>query len=120
MIQNGSSDLFGSGRKRGILIRKDSTSGEILNEEELYGFSPDARRLRELYLKARYADGDSITDDDVKEASECLRRIREDDSWKKERTASKTAAEPLAEADSPNLTFESVRRYLQNDYMEKP
>ena len=105
--------------KRGIRIRKDTTSGEILNEEELYGFSPDARRLRQLYLKARYADGDSITDEDVKEATECLRRIREDDSWKNKKAASGSPAVPVPEVDSPNLTFESVRRYMYNDYLNR-
>ena len=105
-------------QKRGIRVRKDTTSGEILYEEELFGYSPDARRLRELYLKARYADGDSITEADAEEAEQCLRKIREDDSWKKERAASGSVPVPVPEADSPNLTFESVRRYLYNDYMQ--
>jgi hypothetical protein len=105
-------------QKRGIRVRKDTTSGEILYEEELCGYSPDARRLRELYLKARYADGDSITEADAEEAELCLRKIREDDSWKKERAASDSVPVPVPEADSPNLTFESVRRYLYNDYMQ--
>ena len=103
-------------QKRGIRIRKATTSGEILNQAELSSASPDAERLRELYLKVRYTDGAGISDADAEEAAECLRRIREDDSWKKERTV----PTPVPEMLSPNLTFDSVRRYLYNDYLNKP
>lgn len=67
---------------RGIIIRKHSTSREILNEAELHNFSPDAKRLRELYLKARYGDGELVTPEDIQEAAICLKKIREDEAWK--------------------------------------
>ncbi len=68
-------------RGKGVVIRKGSTSREILSEAELLNFSPDARRLRELYLKARYDDPDSVTREEVQEAALCLRRVRGDEGW---------------------------------------
>lgn len=70
-------------KENGVSIQKDSTSEEILDEAEEINLSPAARRLRQLYLKARYAEGSSITREDVQEASRCLKEIREEDVWKK-------------------------------------
>ena len=69
-------------QKNGIRVQKDSTSLEVMDEAESVNLSPAARRLRELYLKARYADGESVTREDVQEAARCLKEIREDESWK--------------------------------------
>ena len=66
-------------RKRGVPIRKVSTSREILDGAEQISLSPAARRLRELYLKARYGDGEAVTLGDVQEAALCLRQILDDE-----------------------------------------
>ena len=70
-------------RENGVRVQKDSTSEEILDEAEQIRLTPAAQRLRELYLKARYAEGSQVTREDVQEASRCLKEIREDESWKK-------------------------------------
>lgn len=62
-------------RKQGVQIRKGSTSRDILNEAEQISLSPGARRLRELYLAARYGEGDAVTPQDVREAALCLRQV---------------------------------------------
>lgn len=70
-------------RENGVRVQKDSTSEEILDEAEQIQLTPAAQRLRELYLKARYAEGSQVSREDVQEASRCLKEIREDESWKK-------------------------------------
>lgn len=65
-------------RDKGIKIQKYNTSREILDEAELFCVSPEARRLRELYLAARYGNAGSVTGEDVREADLCLQKIRED------------------------------------------
>ena len=70
-------------RENGIRVQKDSTSQDVLDEAAEISVSPAAARLRELYLKARYADDSSITREEVQEAARCLKEIREDESWKK-------------------------------------
>lgn len=67
-------------QKRGLEIGKANTSREILDEAGQTGFSAPAERLRELYLKARYDDGDTVTREDVQEADACLQQILEDQS----------------------------------------
>ena len=67
-------------RKRGVLIRKDSTSRDILDEAEQISLSPAARRLRELYLAARYGDSAAVGRDEVLEAQSCYEEIRREDS----------------------------------------
>lgn len=69
-------------RRRGAEIRRADTSREILDEAEQLSPLPDAQRLRELYLKARYGDARLVTPEDVQEAVLCLQKIREDQSWK--------------------------------------
>ncbi|MGX8692313.1 MAG: DUF4129 domain-containing protein [Clostridia bacterium] len=71
-------------RKRGVKIRINNTSREILTEAELLSASPAAVRLRELYLRARYDDGAAVSLGDVEEAAFCLRQISEDRNWKTE------------------------------------
>lgn len=70
-------------RENGVRIQKDSTSLDILDEAELLNLSPSAKRLRELYLKARYAEGGSVTREDVQEAQRCLQEIRDQEGWKR-------------------------------------
>lgn len=65
-------------RRRGVEIRKASTSREILDETGELSTLPAALRLRELYLKARYDDGRVVTEEDVLEALRCLEEIREE------------------------------------------
>ena len=62
-------------RKHGAHIRKDATSRELLDDPAQIILSPAAQRLRELYLAARYDDGDAVTFKDVQEADLCLRQI---------------------------------------------
>ena len=69
-------------RRRGVRIRQDNTSREILTEAGQFSSPPAAVRLRELYLKARYDEGADVTLEDVQEAARCLKEIREDQSWK--------------------------------------
>jgi len=63
-------------RQHGVLIQRDSTSLDILDEAEQISLSPAAKTLRELYLKARYADGGAVSREDVQEAQRCLQEIR--------------------------------------------
>ncbi len=65
-------------RSRGIRIRQDTTSRDVLDESEQYNLSEAARRLRELYLKARYAEEDAVSPEEVAEARRCLQQIREE------------------------------------------
>ncbi len=65
-------------RKRGVKISKGNTSREILAEAEPLCAYSSAERLRELYLKARYDDGDTVTPEDVQEAALCLWQIMKD------------------------------------------
>lgn len=67
----------------GVPIGKDSTSQDVQDEAEQISLSPAARRLRELYLKARYGDENAVTREDVQEARRCLREIRDEETWKK-------------------------------------
>lgn len=68
-------------RSRGVRIRKNNTSREILDEAEKLRSSPDAQRLRELYLKARYGEDEAVTRAELQEAARCLKMIRGED-WK--------------------------------------
>lgn len=63
-------------REHGVRIQRDSTSLDILDEAEQVNLSPAAKRLRELYLKARYAQADAVSREDVQEAQRCLQEIR--------------------------------------------
>lgn len=65
-------------RANGVAIQRDSTSGEILDEAERINLSAAARRLRELYLKARYGDDSSVTPEDVQEAQRCFEEIKKE------------------------------------------
>ena len=65
-------------QQNGVRIQKDSTSLDILDEAEQVNLSPAAKTLRELYLKARYAEASAVTDGDVQEAQRCLQEIRDE------------------------------------------
>lgn len=65
-------------QEHGVLIQKDSTSLDILDGAEQLNLSPAAKRLRELYLKARYAEDSSISREDAQEAQRCLEEIRKE------------------------------------------
>lgn len=62
-------------RARGFSVKPADTSEEILRYEE--ETSEDAKRLRELYIAARYSDPASVTRSQVLEAQACLERIME-------------------------------------------
>lgn len=64
---------------RGQEIESGDTSREILDGSKLLGGEP-AETLRELYIRARYANADDISDDDLKLAEDCLRRIRDENT----------------------------------------
>ncbi|MBQ4428048.1 MAG: DUF4129 domain-containing protein [Oscillospiraceae bacterium] len=57
---------------KGIEIDKSDTSRDVLNSAEAVNERPEASRLRELYIAARYGDPDSITRENVAEAKACL------------------------------------------------
>lgn len=71
-------------RKGGAELTKGSTSADILEssrelgEDEKKDMSEDESKLREIYIRARYGDQASITDDDVTEARHLLERITSD------------------------------------------
>lgn len=70
-------------RANGVHIQRDSTSKDILEEAEQISLSPEADRLRELYLKARYGEDEAVTPQDVQEAKDCLKAIAKDENWKR-------------------------------------
>ena len=59
----------------GVSVGKTDTSQEVLERAEKQRRSEDARRLRELYIAARYGDPDAVTRGQVEEAQACLERI---------------------------------------------
>ena len=63
--------------QRGLSIRKTDTSAEILERAKKIQDSPQAERLRELYIAARYGDPKAITRQQVEEAQACLEEIVE-------------------------------------------
>lgn len=70
-------------RKNGVIIHKDDTSLDVIDAAETIALSEEAKRLRELYLKARYADGATVTAEDVQEAKACLKAIQNEPAWKR-------------------------------------
>ena len=62
---------------RGVSVGKTDTSQDVLERAEKQRRSEDARRLRELYIAARYGDPDAVTRQQVEEAQACLERILE-------------------------------------------
>lgn len=69
---------------RGMEIEKADTSQDILERAQRIEKSPEAERLRQLYIAARYGDPDSVTREQVEEAQSCLETI-----VKNRKTASK-------------------------------
>ena len=60
----------------GVLIRPEDTSQAILDNSEKVFFGDDDKALREVYIKARYGDPDSITQEEVIRAESCLRALK--------------------------------------------
>ena len=60
---------------KGLARRAGDTSQDILDRADKLRQSEDARRLRELYIAARYGDPKAVTRDQVQEAQGCLERI---------------------------------------------
>ena len=60
---------------RGQRINRADTSQEILERDQLREASPEAKRLRELYIAARYGDPKAVTSEQVEEAQACLEKI---------------------------------------------
>ena len=56
-------------------VGKADTSADILAREQETGENADAKRLRELYLAARYGEPGAVTREQVQEAQACLERI---------------------------------------------
>lgn len=60
---------------RGQHINKSDTSADILERTQKAKASPEAERLRELYIAARYGDPRAVTAEQVQEAQDCLEKI---------------------------------------------
>lgn len=63
----------------GVTVTRSDTSQEILELDQKRGESPEAERLRQLYIAARYGDPDAVTEEQVSEAEKCLETIQEND-----------------------------------------
>ena len=59
----------------GLRIEKSDTSQEILDRGRKVTESPEAVRLRQLYIAARYGDPAAVTEGQVREAEQCLEAI---------------------------------------------
>ena len=60
---------------KGLEIDKADTSQEILERAKSLQDCPQAERLRQLYIAARYGDPKAVTREQVQEAQECLEKI---------------------------------------------
>ncbi len=60
----------------GIHILRANTSGEVLIKAQKLREEPQAVRLRELYIAARYGDPAAVTREQVEEARSCLEEIK--------------------------------------------
>lgn len=60
---------------RGQHVGKADTSADILERTQKVKASPEAARLRELYIAARYGDPRAVTAEQVDEAQGCLEKI---------------------------------------------
>ena len=58
-------------KKNGIAVNKNTTSEDIL-DNSAYGEDPNAIRLRELYIRARYQQDCFVSSSEVEEARKCL------------------------------------------------
>lgn len=63
-------------KRKGIPIKKQTTSQEVLSEG-MFSENRDAASLRELYIKARYCKDYRVSDEDIRMAKECLARLKE-------------------------------------------
>lgn len=69
-------DFLFSANRKGVPVDKQTTSEDILNNE-LYAGNPDARILREIYIKARYQTDSLVSDEDVIKAKNAQERLAE-------------------------------------------
>ena len=60
----------------GVHILRAYTSGEVLTKAQMLREEPQAVRLRELYIAARYGDPAAVTREQVEEARTCLEEIK--------------------------------------------
>lgn len=67
-------EFLKSERRRGLKLRKNQTSADILKAVSPATDPEAASRLRELYLAARYDDKREVTAQQVKQAREALKR----------------------------------------------
>lgn len=65
-------------RLRGVEIDSGDTSREILDTSRDHITGEAGETLRQIYIRARYASADEISDEDVKLAEDCLARIKEE------------------------------------------
>lgn len=63
-------------RKRGIVLKKNMTTEDILQKITPFTDKNAAAQLREVYLEARYNENGEITRQQVEEAREALHKIR--------------------------------------------
>ena len=61
-------------KRNGIAVNKNTTSEDILDNSE-FGDDPNAIRLRELYIRARYQQDCFVSADEVNEARTCLEML---------------------------------------------
>ena len=59
-------------------IDSGDTSREILDTSKDHITGEAGEILRQVYIRARYAKADEISDEDVKLAEDCLARIKEE------------------------------------------
>lgn len=70
-------EFLKSERKKGLKLRTNQTSADILEAAAPKTDAEAAARLREVYLRARYDEKAVITADDVQTAKDALRKTRE-------------------------------------------
>lgn len=63
-------------RKRGIVLKKNMTTEDILQKITSFTDKSAAAQLRDVYLEARYNENGEITRQQVEEAREAIRKIR--------------------------------------------
>ena len=62
-------------KSRGISVHPSDTSADILERDREMSESEDAKKLRDLYIAARYGNPSAVTRSQVLEAQACLERI---------------------------------------------
>lgn len=70
-------EFLRSERRRGMKLRTDQTSEDILNQVSGKTDRTAAARLRQVYLRARYDEKSELTADEVQTAKNALKKARE-------------------------------------------